>query len=361
MADPLDGPGDDATDTLVELTVTDAQAGQRLDKALALLATDIPGLSRSRIAQLIADEAVADSAGATVTEAKRKVKRGECFTLDIPPPAPIEPISENIPLSVVHEDADLIVIDKPAGMVVHPAPGAETGTLVNALLHHCGDSLSGIGGALRPGIVHRIDKQTSGLLVVAKNDAAHAGLSALFAAHNIERRYLAVAWGAPSRADPRLAGLAGVSFEPGGWARIQAAIARHPNDRKRMGVAAQGRHAVTRLRAIESFGPPGKPFASLLECRLETGRTHQIRVHATYAGHALVGDPVYGRPRVLSEKLVAPDVSKALLSFPRQALHAATLGFKHPVTGKSMSFEAPLPPDMQSLVDILRRKREISR
>jgi 23S rRNA pseudouridine1911/1915/1917 synthase len=370
MADPLDEAGDNNGDTPIELTITDAQAGQRLDKALALLAADIPGLSRSRIAQLISGGAVtestgADSAGATVTEGRRKVKRGECFSIDIPPPEPIEPAPENIPLTVIHEDADLIVIDKPAGMVVHPAPGARSGTLVNALLHHCGDSLSGIGGALRPGITHRIDKQTSGLLVVAKNDAAHAGLSTLFAAHDIERRYLAVAWGAPSRADPRLAGLAGVSFEPGGWARIQAAIARHPNDRKRMAVAPQGhpgsRHAVTRLRATESFGPPEKPFASLLECRLETGRTHQIRVHATYAGHALVGDPVYGRARVLSEKLVAPEISEALLTFPRQALHAATLGFRHPVTGKTLSFEAPLPPDMRDLVAILRRKREILR
>jgi 23S rRNA pseudouridine1911/1915/1917 synthase len=244
-------------------------------------------------------------------------------------------------------------------MVVHPAPGAETGTLVNALLHHCGDSLSGIGGALRPGIVHRIDKQTSGLVVVAKSEAAHAGLAALFAARDIERRYLGLAWGAPSRADPRLAGLPGVSFEPGGWVRIEAAIARHPTERKRMTVAPQGhpqsRHAVTRLRTIESFGPPEKPFASLIECRLETGRTHQIRVHATYAGHALVGDPVYGRPRALSEKHVTPEVSTALLTFPRQALHAATLGFRHPVTRVSMSFEAPMPSDMRDLVAVLRR------
>jgi 23S rRNA pseudouridine1911/1915/1917 synthase len=347
-------------DSLVELTITGAQAGQRLDKALALLAAHIPGLSRSRIAQLIADGAVTGNLGATVTETKRKVKAGESFTLDIPPPLPIEPQPEDIPLTVIFEDADLIVIDKPAGMVVHPAPGAPSGTLVNALLHHCGDSLSGIGGALRPGIVHRIDKLTSGLLVVAKSDAAHAGLSALFAAHDIERRYLALAWSAPSRVDPRLAGIAGVSFEPGGWVRIEAAIARHPNDRKRMAVAPHGRHAVTRLRATETFGSPEKPFASLLECRLETGRTHQIRVHATYAGHALIGDQVYGRPRALSEKLVAPEVSAALQAFPRQALHAATLGFCHPVTGEALSFEAPLPQDMRAIVAILRRNEQIS-
>ncbi len=360
MADPLGGD----TDTPVELTVTGSQAGLRLDKALALLAAGIPGLSRSRIARLIATGAVTSDGGETVTEARRKVKPGERFSLDIPAPQPIEPKPEDIPLDVIHEDADLIVVDKPAGMVVHPAPGAATGTLVNALLHHCGDSLAGIGGALRPGIVHRIDRQTSGLVVVAKSAAAHAGLSALFAAHDIERRYLGLAWGAPSRADPRLAGLPGVSFEPGGWVRIEAAIARHPTDRKRMAVAPQGprsRHAVTRLRALESFGPAEKPFASLIECRLETGRTHQIRVHASHAGHALVGDPVYGRPRALSEKQVAPEAATALLTFPRQALHAASLGFRHPVTGNTMSFEAPMPPDMHDLVTVLRRKRQNNR
>ena len=361
MADPLDGAGNDDTEAPVELTITGAEAGQRLDKALALLAADIPGLSRSRIARLIADGAVTGGAGETVTEARRKVKPGESFTLDIPPALPIEPEPEDIPLSVVHEDTELIVIDKRAGMVVHPAPGAETGTLVNALLHHCGDSLPGIGGALRPGIVHRIDKQTSGLVVVAKSAAAHAGLSALFAAHDVERRYLALAWSAPSRADPRLAGLPGIGFEPGGWVRIEAAIARHPTDRKRMTVAGKGRHAVTRLRAVESFGPPERPFASLIECRLETGRTHQIRVHATYAGHALVGDAVYGRPRALSEKKAVPEVSAALLNFPRQALHAASLGFRHPVTGNSMAFEAPMPSDMLDLVTVLRRNGQINR
>jgi 23S rRNA pseudouridine1911/1915/1917 synthase len=360
MVDPCDG--DDAAP--IELTIAEAHAGQRLDKALALLTSEIPGLSRSRIAQLIADGAVKLGAeGATVTETKRKVKLGESYLLELPPLLPIDPQPEAIALTVVHEDADLIVVNKPAGMVVHPAPGAETGTLVNALLHHCGDSLSGIGGALRPGIVHRIDKNTSGLLVVAKSDAAHAGLSALFAAHDIERRYLAIAWSAPSRADPRLAGLPGISFEAGGWVRIEAAIARHPNDRKRMAVvpagshggSIRGRRAVTRLRVTETFGPAERPFASLLECRLETGRTHQIRVHATYAGHALLGDPVYGRARAVSEKQITPEALAALHSFPRQALHAASLGFIHPVTGESLSFTAPLPQDMLDLVEILRR------
>jgi 23S rRNA pseudouridine1911/1915/1917 synthase len=241
-------------------------------------------------------------------------------------------------------------------MVVHPAPGSPSGTLVNALLHHCGDSLSGIGGEKRPGIVHRIDKDTSGLLVVAKSAAAHAGLAALFAAHAVERQYLAIAWGAPDRADPRLAGLAGVGFEPGGWVRVEAPIGRHPGNRKRMAVVAGGRRAVTRLRATERFGPGAKPLASLLECRLETGRTHQIRVHCTYIGHALIGDPLYGRARKLPEDLENADVYDALLKFPRQALHAATLGFGHPVTGKTMRFESPLPPDMRDLVAVLQRK-----
>jgi 23S rRNA pseudouridine1911/1915/1917 synthase len=351
MVDPLGGD----EDAPVELTVTGAEAGERLDKALAALAGGIPGLSRSRIAQLLAAGAVTDAAGATVTEAKRKVKPGETYALDIPPPLPIEPEAEDIPLAILHEDADLIVIDKPAGMVVHPAPGAERGTLVNALLHHCGDALTGIGGARRPGIVHRIDKDTSGVLVVAKTEAAHAGLSALFAAHDIERLYLALLWGAPSRADPRLAGLPGIGFEPGGWVRVEAPIGRHPADRKRMAVIRGGRHAVTRLRAVECFGPPEKPFASLAECRLETGRTHQIRVHAAHIGHPLVGDPVYGRPRTLSERTVDPETIAALRNFPRQALHAAALGFRHPVTGKAMRFEVPLPADMRDIVAILRR------
>ncbi|HUF85825.1 MAG TPA: RluA family pseudouridine synthase [Thermohalobaculum sp.] len=358
MADLPDG--DDAP---LELTVPDALAGERLDKALAELAAGIPGLSRSRIVRLIAEGAVSGEAGETVTEARRKVKPGETFTLEIPPPVPIAPEPEAIPLTILYEDAELIVIDKPAGMVVHPAPGAERGTLVNALLHHCGATLGGIGGARRPGIVHRIDKDTSGVLVVAKSEAAHAGLSALFAARAIERRYLALLWGAPERAEARLAGLPGVSFEPGGWLRIEAAIARHPGDRKRMAVLARGRHAVTRLRVLERFGQGdatgdttgARPFASLAECRLETGRTHQIRVHAAHVGHPLIGDPVYGRPRAPSAKRAAPGQAAALAAFPRQALHAASLGFRHPVSGAPLFFEAPPPPDLRELVAILGR------
>jgi len=351
MANPLNGDAE----APVELTISAAEAGERVDKALATLAAGIPGLSRSRISQLIAQGWVTDGAGATVMETKRKVKPGEIYVLDIPPPLPIEPEPEDIPLTILHEDTDLVVVDKPAGMVVHPAPGAETGTLVNALLHHCGDTLPGIGGALRPGIVHRIDKDTSGVLVVAKSEVAHARLSALFAAHDIERLYLALLWGAPSRADPRLGGLPGVSFEPGGWVRIEAPIARHPNDRKRMAVVRGGRNAVTRLRAIETFGPAEKPFASLAECRLETGRTHQIRVHSAYIGHPLIGDPVYGRPRTLSEKTTEQETVTALTGCARQALHAAAIGFRHPVTGEPMRFEVPLPPDLRDIVAILRR------
>ncbi len=351
MASTPSGSGD----APLELTVPEALAGERVDKALAALAAGTPGLSRSRIARLIAEGAVTGEAGETVTEAKRKVKPGEVYTLEIPPPAPIEPEPEDIPLEVLYEDADLIVVDKPAGMVVHPAPGAERDTLVNALLHHCGNSLSGIGGALRPGIVHRIDKDTSGLVVVAKSDAAHVGLSALFAAHDVERRYLALIWGAPNRASARLAGLATVGFEDGGWVRIEAPIARHPTDRKRMAVVPGGRRAVTRLRAMERFGAQEAPFASLAECRLETGRTHQIRVHAAHIGHPLVGDPVYGRPRAPAARDVGPEIAASLGAFPRQALHAAELGFTHPVTGERLRLESPLPADLRDLVAILRR------
>jgi 23S rRNA pseudouridine1911/1915/1917 synthase len=315
----------------------EAPLAGRLDKALAAAA---PDLSRSRLRGLIEQGAVLRADGAVVTDPGLKVKPGEAFVVTIPPPAAAIPLPEAIPLSVVFEDAHLIVIDKPAGMVVHPAPGAESGTLVAALLHHCGASLSGIGGVARPGIVHRIDKDTSGLLVVAKSDAAHAGLAAQFAAHDLERSYLAVVWGAPDRAEPRLAGLPGVSFEPDGWTRIEAPIARHRTDRKRMAVVAGGRRAVTRFRLVERFGPPARPHTALLRCRLETGRTHQIRVHLTHLGHPLVGDATYGRARPAPE---------AALRFPRQALHAATLGFVHPITGVTHLFESPLPDDLAEL------------
>jgi len=345
----------------LRLTVPDEAAGERLDKALARAAADIPGLSRSRLAQLIEAGAVFSPDGGTLDEPRRKVRPGESFLLRLPEPEPALPAPEAIPLAIIHEDADLIVIDKPAGMVVHPAPGAERGTLVNALLHHCGESLAGIGGERRPGIVHRIDKDTSGLLVVAKTEAAHAALAAQFAAHSIDRRYLALLWGAPDRADPRLAGLPATSFEAEGWIRIETGIGRHPADRKRMAVRRDGRRAVTRLRALARFGSgeaaggpargmPSRPILCLAECRLETGRTHQIRVHASHIGHPLVGDPVYGSARRLAPDRVSPDLIAALGAFPRQALHAQALGFVHPRGGDWLAFEAPTPADMAALI-----------
>jgi 23S rRNA pseudouridine1911/1915/1917 synthase len=235
-------------------------------------------------------------------------------------------------------------------MVVHPAPGSPDGTLVNALLHHFGGELSGIGGEKRPGIVHRIDKDTSGLLVVAKSDRAHHGLAAQFADHSIEREYLALCHGVPDPGDPRLNGVKGVSFEAGGVLKITSQLARHKTDRQRQAVLFQGgRHAVTRVRVLEGFGP-----VALVSCRLETGRTHQIRVHMAHVGHALIGDPVYGGRRRVSGKALAPGLAAALNAFPRQALHAARLGFDHPVTGERLAFAADLPADMAALVAALR-------
>ncbi|MDT8346102.1 MAG: pseudouridine synthase [Thermohalobaculum sp.] len=315
----------------------------RLDKALARDVPEAAALSRSRIARLIAEGAVS-LAGRVVSDPRHPVTEGEVWALAVPGAVEPEARPEAMPLAVVHEDDALIVIDKPAGLVVHPAPGARAGTLVNALLAHCGDSLSGVGGVQRPGIVHRIDKDTSGLLVVAKTDRAHHGLAEQFAAHSVERRYRAICHGVPSRADPRLAGLPGVGFEPGGVIRIMGSIARHRHDRQRMAVVASGgRHAVTRARVAEDFGA-----AALLDCWLETGRTHQIRVHLAHVGHPLIGDPVYGRRKP------GRGLPPAAAAFPRQALHAATLGFLHPVTGERLRFEADLPPDMQALLAALR-------
>lgn len=335
------------------LTIPDGSAGQRLDRALAL-AAEAAGLtlSRSRLTALIDEGAVV---GENVSQ-KRKVRAGEQFTLSMPPPVDAVPQAEDIPLAIVYEDDDLIVVNKPADMVVHPAPGWDSGTLVNALLYHCGDSLTGIGGARRPGIVHRIDRETSGLLVSAKTEVAHAGLSEQFAAHTIERRYLALCWGRPDRIEPRLAGLDAVEFDDGGWIRIETELGRHPHDRKKQAVVhSGGRNSVTRIRAVESFGSDAKPFASLIECRLETGRTHQIRVHATHIGHALIGDPLYGRPRIPPRSDSSEALRDALSGFHRQALHAESLGFEHPVTGEWLSFSAELPDDMHAVLTLLRR------
>ena len=297
--------------------------GQRLDKALA----EASGLSRERVKALIAEGAVTVS-GETVAQASGKAADGAEFTIDVPPAAEAAAQAQDIPLEVVFEDEHLIVVDKPAGLVVHPAAGNPDGTLVNALLHHCAGQLSGIGGVARPGIVHRIDKGTSGLLVVAKTTAAHEGLAKQFADHSIERAYLAVVGGHPS---PR-------------EGTIAAKIGRSDANRKKMAVlpkdSSRGKRAVTRYKVIQMMAD-----CALVECRLETGRTHQVRVHLASIGHSLVGDPVYGR--------VNPRLRTILktLDFHRQALHAAALGFVHPVTGDRLRFESDLPKDMRELID----------
>ncbi len=325
----------------------------RLDKALAAIVPEEAALSRSRLAKLIEGGAVSRENGAVVRVLKTKTRIGEVWLIALPPAQEGLTAPENIPLDVVFEDDDLIVVNKPAGMVVHPAPGSETGTLVNALLHHFGGNLSGIGGEKRPGIVHRIDKNTSGLLVIAKSDRAHHGLAAQFADHSLERHYRAIVYGLPSHADPRLQGIKGVAFEAGNAIRISGNIARHKNDRKRMSVVVNaGRHAITRLKVLESFGLGA---AALLDCWLETGRTHQIRVHLTHAGHALIGDATYGGRRAIGAKTLAAGAIAAVHTFPRQALHAATLGFKHPVSGEFLRFEAELPDDMATLLATLRK------
>lgn len=322
----------------------------RLDKALARDVPEEAELSRSRIARLIAEGAVRRGQE-PLTDPRARVAEGDEIQLSLGAPEPVETLAEAIPLAVIYEDDDLIVIDKPAGMVVHPAPGSPSGTLVNALLAHCGASLSGIGGERRPGIVHRIDKDTSGLIVAAKTDRAHHGLARQFENHSVHRHYLALVHGVPDPADPRLRGIRGTSFEPGGVLKIQSGLDRHRTDRQRQAVTfAGGRHAVTRARVVEAFGTP--PALALVDCWLETGRTHQIRVHMAHAGHGLVGDPVYGGARRISPRAV-PAAAEAM-AFPRQALHAATLGFVHPATGEEMRFSSPLPADMAGLIARLR-------
>jgi len=313
------------------------QAGWRLDRFLASALGDI---SRSRLQQLIESGAVSHSRK-TIRDGNFRVKPGEAYTVDVPPPAPAVPQGQNIPLHVVYEDKDLIVIEKPAGLVVHPAAGNPDGTLVNALIAHCGDSLSGVGGMARPGIVHRLDKDTSGLLVAAKTQRAMGSLAKQFANHTIERAYHAVVWGAPRAGE-------GV---------VEGQIGRNPFDRKRMAVLrGGGKEARTRYRLIEKFGDPDKPFASLIECRLETGRTHQIRVHLTHLGHPLIGDPSYGKSRQAPRpKTTAQEVAfAAATNFPRQALHAYILGFQHPTLHKTMRFESPWPADLAGLISALR-------
>ena len=308
-------------------------AGQRLDKALA---DAVPDLSRARIQALIADGAVRLNE-VVVTNGSAKSVVGD-YAITVPPVASAIPLPQAIPLTVLYEDADLIVIDKPAGMAAHPAPGTYDGTLVNALLHHCGDSLSGIGGVARPGIVHRLDKDTSGVMVAAKTDRAHAGLSKLFAAHDIERTYIAMTRGAPSP-------------ERG---RIETQIGRSTSDRKKMAVLkAGGRNAITDYVVQTRYGVPAKagaaPLAARVACTLHTGRTHQIRVHMASKGSPILGDAVYGSGTAAGP--VKGAVAEAGLT--RQALHAAVLGFIHPVTGEALRFETAPPPDMQRLETLL--------
>ncbi len=313
-------------------------AGSRLDQWLA--AALGPDFSRNRVQALIRDGAVS-VAGKPVTEPKRKLASDERIVVDLPEPEAAEPLAEDIPLDVLFEDDSLIVINKPAGLVVHPGAGNWTGTLVNALIHHCGDSLSGIGGVRRPGIVHRLDKDTTGVMVAAKTDQAHRALSDAFADHGVtgdlERAYVALVWGAPAR-------MVGTIDAPLGRAA----------DRMRRAVVPSGRddarHAVTHFEVKERFGKEPDPIASLVECRLETGRTHQIRVHMAHIGHPLIGDRDYGQAfRTKANRLPEP-LQSDVKAFPRQALHAWLLEFRHPKTHMPMRFEAPLPGDFEALV-----------
>jgi 23S rRNA pseudouridine1911/1915/1917 synthase len=337
----------------------------RLDKWLAEAGT---GMSRSRLRTLI-EEGRVTANGAPAADPSAKVIPGAIYAIDLPPAAAADPQPEAIPLDILFEDKHLIVIDKPAGMVVHPAPGQETGTLVNALLHHCGKELTGIGGVARPGIVHRLDKDTSGVMLAAKTEPAHTALTAMFAAHDIERVYLAVTRGAPR---PLIG-------------RIETNIARSTSDRKKMAVVKEkhfradawsndpdadgddtlaGKPAITNYRTLETFGrldsTGTQPAAALLECRLETGRTHQIRVHLAHIGAPVLGDQTYGRHRWLKADGKGPAFERATAAakaFPRQALHAAVLGFEHPITKEVLRFERPPPADMADLIDALRGLR----
>jgi 23S rRNA pseudouridine1911/1915/1917 synthase len=311
----------------------------RLDKLLAHAWTD---LSRSRLQALIRAGRVTLN-GRPVLDPSVRIAPGTVIALDVPPAAPAEPAAEPIALDVVYEDEDLIVIDKPAGLVVHPAAGHESGTLVNALIAHCGESLSGIGGVRRPGIVHRLDKGTSGLLVVAKNDRAHRNLAAQFADHGrtgpLERAYLAIVWGVPGRAR----------------GSIGAPLARSSHNREKIAVTPgeRGRHAVTHYVVLGVLPPGPDPVASLVRCELETGRTHQIRVHMAHIGHPLLGDSLYGSGFKTKANRLSDPQRSALAGLGRQALHAAVLGFEHPRTGKTLRFESPLPADMRDLLDAL--------
>jgi 23S rRNA pseudouridine1911/1915/1917 synthase len=322
----------------LEVIVIGDEGSTRLDRVLA---SHLAELSRSRLKALILAGKV-EVRNAPIRDPAYHVGSGDTITIDVPEPAAPEPAAENIALQIVHEDDDIIVIDKPRGLVVHPAAGHETGTLVNALIAHCGASLSGIGGVRRPGIVHRLDKDTSGLLVAAKNDAAHQSLSAQFADHGrsgaMRRGYLAFVWGVPSRQR----------------GTIDAPIDRHPHAREKMAVRQGGREAITHWEVVESFtGQDGKPIAALLACQLETGRTHQIRVHLAHIGHPLLGDSVYGPHFKTKASRLAPEGQAAVAALSRQALHAYLLALAHPKTGEILQWNSDLPADLASLRDCL--------
>jgi 23S rRNA pseudouridine1911/1915/1917 synthase len=333
---------DSGDGTLRQAIAEAGHAGWRLDR---FLAATLPEFSRARLQQLLGEGAVTlplpDGSRRKVEDPNHRVKGGDIYGVAVPPARPTRPQGQDIPLTVIYEDADLIVIDKPAGLVVHPAAGNPDGTLVNALLAHCGTSLQGIGGEARPGIVHRLDKDTSGLLVAAKNERAMASLAKQFANHTIERAYHALVWGAPRTAS----------------GSIESQIGRSQFDRKRMAVLRSGgKTARTNYKVLEKFGAADRPFASLVECRLETGRTHQIRVHLTHLGHPLIGDPQYGRTRQPPRaKTPAEEVAFAAAGgFSRQALHAFVLGFQHPSLHKTLRFEAPWPADFAALAAALK-------
>ena len=353
---------DSASETI---TIAPEDAGARLDRVLA---ARIPTLSRSRLKALILDGQVSvhgGEAARTILDPSAQVKSGDSITVTLPPPEDAKPQAETIPLNIVYEDDDLIVIDKQSGLVVHPSAGHATGTLVNALIAHCGASLSGIGGVKRPGIVHRLDKDTTGLMVVAKNDRTHRALSKQFAdklESELQRGYLAVVWGAPLRSN-------GI---------IDAALDRNPHSREKRSVREGGRPAVTHWELRETFMPPddiklgknasrnagkktanapgGKAIASLIACMLETGRTHQIRVHLAHIGHPIMGDETYATGFKSKAGQLGPLAKTALNALGRQALHAAVLGFTHPATGSFLRFESDLPADIQALVERLRQK-----
>ena len=314
------------------LQVSEDKDGIRLD---VFLTEALPDMSRSRVKALM-DQGHISSTDAKKISASAKVQVGQTFVVEIPPVAAADPEPQNIPLDVIYEDEHLLVLNKPVGLVVHPAAGNWDGTLVNALLHHCGDSLSGIGGVARPGIVHRLDKDTSGVMVVAKSDAAHRNLSAQFEAHSLERAYKAVVWGIPTPREDR----------------IESLIGRSPNNRKKMAVIEiGGKFAATNYRVERVLGRA----ASLLECRLETGRTHQIRVHMAHLGHSIVGDPVYGGGGRKKIQLASPELRNQINAFQHQALHAYLIGFDHPQSGEFMQFTVDISNEINSLMDLLEK------